>query len=257
MSSDDLLNDHWVSRGYQQNFASEGERVAVLDVGSGEIVDEGRPIASNFCERGLTTLLQQGVPVDQPERALASIDPRVLDEIRTVRSDRRGPEQKADVARLFAVHLVLSPSFRTFHADVDEPVQLVEAMSDQLGVVTDLLERFHLQIVELDEGLPGFALGDTPVLHIATRDHRFGFRDDLAVGDADLIAGPLTRTTAACFTAEELPDVRFGTRKRVDAWNALFIRAAQAEVACHPDDARGLRQTHSRLDRLPPSILIG
>lgn len=257
MSSDDLANDHWVSLGYQQNFATDDHRVAVLDVRSGEIVDGGRPIGSNFSEPGFRALLEQDVPADVLERALAPIEPRVIEEIRTIHSGNRGPQQEADVVRLFAAHLVRSPSFRTFHADGDDPVQLVEAMSAQLGVITDLLERFHLQIVELDEGLPGFALGDTPVLHIATRDHRFGFRDDLAVGDADLIAGPLTRTTAACFTVEPLPDVRFGTRKRVDTWNAFFIRAAQAEVVCHPDDARGLRQTHSRLDRLPPSLLIG
>lgn len=304
MSSEDLPNDHWVSRGYQQNFASEDKRVAVLDVGTGQIVDDDRPIKSNFSERGFTTFLQQGVPMDLLERAFASIESRVLDEIRNVHSGRRGPEQKLDVARLFAVHLVRSPSFRTFHAHlgaefrddgvpeiategqlrdrfraaagrppqeqelldlafeqydrlISDPMHLVRSMLRQLDEITEVLHRFHLQIVELDEGLPGFVIADTPVLHVATQDHRYGFRDHLAVGDADLIAGPLTRTTAACFTAELLPDVRFATRKRVDAWNALFIRGAQAEVACHPDDARGLRQTHSRLDRLPPSILIG
>lgn len=255
MSSEGLPNDHWVSRGYQQNFASEDERVAVLDVGTGQIVDEGRPIESNFSERGFTTSLQQGVPRDLLDRAFAPIEPRVLDEIRDVHSGRRGPEQKLDVAQLFAVHLVRSPSFRAVHADGG--AELVRSMLQQLDEIAEVLDRFHLQIVELDPGLPGFVIADTPVLHVATQDHRFGFRDGLAVGDADLIAGPLTRTTAACFTAELLPDVRFATRKRVDAWNALFIRGAQAEVACHPDDARGLRQTHSRLDRLPPSILIG
>jgi len=44
------------------------------------------------------------------------------------------------------------------------------------------------------------------------------------------------------------------TRKRLDTINAIFLRAALAQVACHPADAKALRQTHSRLDRLPPSI---
>jgi len=51
--------------------------------------------------------------------------------------------------------------------------------------------------------------------------------------------------------------VLVSTRKRLDAMNAIFLRAALAEVACHPDDARALARTHSRLDRLPPSILTG
>jgi hypothetical protein len=47
------------------------------------------------------------------------------------------------------------------------------------------------------------------------------------------------------------------TRKKLDAINAIFLRAALEEVACHPDDAKAVRQTHSRLDRLPPTILTG
>jgi hypothetical protein len=97
---------HWVSRGYQQNFASDDKRVAIFNVRAGRVVDASRPIKSNFREPGFTTFLQAGVP-------------------------------------------------------------------------NDLLER------------------------------------------------------------------------------AIFLRAVSAEVACHPDDARALAQTHSRLDRLPPSILTG
>ena len=85
---------------------------------------------------------------------------------------------------------------------------------------------------------------------------RYGFRDHLALGDADFIVGPLTRTTAACFTARPLPPVLVKTRKLLDATNAIFLRAALEEIACHPDDAKALRQTHSRLDRLPPTLLM-
>lgn len=73
---------------------------------------------------------------------------------------------------------------------------------------------------------------------------------------ANFIIG-LTRRTAACFTARPLDPVRVKTRKRLDAINAIFLRAAVVEVACHPADAKALRQTYVNLDRLPPSILIG
>jgi len=89
------------------------------------------------------------------------------------------------------------------------------------------------------------------VVHAALKDNRFGFRDHLALGDADFIIGPLTRTTAACFTVRPLNPVLVTTRKRLDTINAIFLRAALAEVACHPADAKAVRQTHSRLDRLP------
>jgi hypothetical protein len=94
-------------------------------------------------------------------------------------------------------------------------------------------------------------------VHAALAYNRYGFRDHLARGDADFIVGPLTRTVAACFTIEPLRPVLVTTRRRLDALNAIFFRAAAAEVACHPDDAKAVAQTHSRLDRLPPSILTG
>ena len=64
----------------------------------------------------------------------------------------------------------------------------------------------------------------------------------------------VTRTLASQrggFTAQRLPAVLVKTRKMLDAVNAIFLRAAQAEVACHPEDAKAIRQTYSRLDRLP------
>ena len=93
--------------------------------------------------------------------------------------------------------------------------------------------------------------GDTPVVHAALGGGRYGFRDRLALGDASFIIGPPTRTTAACFSACALRPELIKTRKRVDAINAVFLRAALREVACHPDDARAVRQARSRLDRLP------
>ncbi|MBX3284243.1 MAG: hypothetical protein KF703_02780 [Actinobacteria bacterium] len=234
MPSDDQPDVPVVPAGLLQSFADDDGHLAVLDVATGQLVDEERSVAEAFGPMPGT---------------LPPVDPDLLEEARAVDGDHRGPEQAAAVVRLFAALLVRSPA-AVAHIGADGLAGGEAAVAEQLG-------RFHLQLVELDRDLPGFVVGDVPVLHIDTGGQRFGFGDELDIADADLIAGPLTRTVAACFNAEPLEDVVFGTRKRVDAWNALFIRAARAEVAAHPDDARTLRQTHSRLDRLPPSILIG
>ncbi len=300
----ELPHDHWVSRGYQQNFATTDKRVAVFDVRLGRVVDDRRPIKSNFQERGFTTFLQAGVPQDLLERAFASVESRVLNEIRTISRGRSGPQQKADVANLFALHLVRSPAFKVFHAHITQryrdddvpvvasepslrerfeaeegrgptegelldltlrayndlvadPMHLVTSMIRQHDAMAEVLNRFHLQVVEVHAGLPGLVIGDTPVVHAALSVGHYGFRDRLALGDADFIMGPLTRRTAACFTAQRRPAVHVTTRKMLDAINAIFLRGAQVAVACHPDDSKAVRQIHSRLDRLPSTILTG
>lgn len=302
MVSEELTADHWVSRGYQQNFADGDKRVAILDVASGRIVDAGRPIRSNFVEVGFTTFLEAGVPNDLLERAFASVERSVLNEVRLVGAARRGPDQRAAAANLFAVHLVRSPAFKAIHAHVHDnfrrtgvldlaanpslpgrferdfgrppsegellelvldqhalmaadPLALAETMARQRALMAAKLNAFHMQVVELDPMLPGFVIGDTPVVHADTRTGRYGFRDRLALGDANLIVGPLTRRTAVCFTVRPQAPIVIRTRKLIDTVNAIVLRAAQTEVACHPDDARALRQLHSRLDRLPPSLL--
>jgi hypothetical protein len=300
----ELPQDHFVSRGFQQNFASDDKRVAVFSVHAGRVVDFGRPIKSNFRERGFTTFVEAGVPNDRLERAFASVEARVLNEIRTIGLDRRGLQQKADVANPFAIHLVRSPAFKAFHRHIGDrfreedatayatnvelierfkastgrapdegellemslqvyddmaadPMSLVTTMIQQHDAMAEMLNGFHLQVVELADHLPGFIIGDTPVVHARLTEDRYGFRDHLALGDADFIVGPLTRRTAACFTVKPLRPMLVKTRKKLDAMNAIVLRAALAEVACHPEDAKAIRQTHSRLDRLPPSILTG
>jgi hypothetical protein len=60
---------------------------------------------------------------------------------------------------------------------------------------------------------------------------------------------------AACFSVRPMSPLLVKTRTKVDAINAIFLRAALEEVACHPDDAKAVQKAHSRLDRLPPSLL--
>ena len=296
-----LTADHWVSRGLQANFADDDKRVSILDTVRGIIIDPARPVKSNFVELGFTTFIREGVPSDLMERAFASVERSVLNEIRLVNVGRRGPEQKAAVANLFAIHLVRSASYKAFHREVAEgfrasgtreiaedprlremfelsvghspsaaeltdlvlqqhdamaadPLTLVQSMLDQHDQMAEKLNGLHMQVVVIEAGLPGFVLGDAPVVHADTRTGRYGFRDRLALGDANLIIGPLTRRTAACFSLRPLPPAILRTRRMVDRVNAVFIRAALSDVACHPDDARALRHTWSRLDRLPPPV---
>jgi hypothetical protein len=298
VESSALTADHWVSRGLQANFANVEKRVAVLDVASGRIVASDRPVRSNFREIGFTTFLRDGVRDDVLERVFNYVEQSVLNQIRRVDVSNCGPKLKAAVANLFSIHLVRSPSYKAFHADIvrtfagsrvgevaasselsqrferhtgrapvegelqdlaasqfeaisQDPLTLVRSMTHHHDVMAEKLNRFHMQVIEIDPMLPGLVLGDTPIVHASSASGRYGFRDRLALDEADLVVGPLTRRVAACFTVEPLPPVVVRTKELVDQINAVFIRAASAEVACHPDDALATRQLHGRLDRLP------
>lgn len=115
-----LPNDHWVSRGYQQNFADAQKRIAILDISTRRIVATDRPIKTNFRERGFTTYLDAGIPNHLLEKAFASVEKSVLNRIRQVSATDRGPVLKAAVANLFAIHLVRSPSFKRLHGVISD-----------------------------------------------------------------------------------------------------------------------------------------
>lgn len=135
---------------------------------------------------------------------------------------------------------------------IGDPYSVAGSMSRMHDQIAGKLSGFHMQVIELDSRLTGFVLGDTPIVHADLATERYGFRDSLAIGDATLILGPLTRRTAVCFTVERLAPVVITTHKALDSLNAVFIRAAVAEVVCHPADAKRLQQVSSRLDQLPP-----
>lgn len=126
------------------------------------------------------------------------------------------------------------------------------------------LSKLYVQVITASDRLRtsdqspiGFALGDIPVVHADTKTGRYGFRDGLAVMDANFIAGPLTRTTAAVLTVRPERPADLVVKKKLQTLNAVFIRAAMGEVACHPDDALELRRMFRNLHRLPPGPLIG
>jgi Protein of unknown function (DUF4238) len=128
----------------------------------------------------------------------------------------------------------------------------VEGMARHHDSVVDRLTKLHIQVIEVTESLPGLVIGDVPVVHADTATGRFGYRDRLAFGDANLIVGPLTRRVAVCFSQEPERPVKVTTKKLFNQVNGIFVRAALAEVACHPDDALNLQRVCRDLPPLPP-----
>ena len=214
---DDLPYDHWVSRGYQQNFATVDKRVAIFDIGQGRIIDGQRPIKSNFREQGFTTFLKAGIPTDLLERAFASVEARVLNEIRTISRTRCGPQQKADTANLFAVHLVRSPAFKAFHAHIGQRYR--ENDVPLVAGHPSLSERF-----EASEGRPPM---EGELLDVSLRVY-----DDM-VGDPMHLVTTLIRQHDAMADVEPLPApgrrARYqpaGIRDRRHPWSTRPFRPA-------------------------------
>jgi hypothetical protein len=231
---------HLVSRGYQQNFATEDKRVSVLDVATGRVIDRHRPIKSNFVAPDFTAFVDASGAVDQQlERDFARIERVVLDQTRRVAPDCYGPDQQGAIINLLAVHLVRSAAFKVAHDVIVSQVRdddlpgyedheqlktafarqygrpprpgeireiAVQQLTDRVGSnemlvdsmarnhdrMVDFLNAFHVQLVTLKPTLPGFILGDVPVVHGHSATNRFGFRNHLAIGDSDLIIAPLT-----------------------------------------------------------------
>jgi hypothetical protein len=133
----------------------------------------------------------------------------------------------------------------------------VQSMARNHNRLAEILTPFFVQVITIAAPrLPGFVLSDVPVVHANTTTRGYGFRDDLALGDADLIIGPLTRRTAVAFSAKPMPHARFTTRRNVELFNAALWRGALREVACHPDDCLATQQMFRRLDRLPTVHLL-
>ncbi len=84
MPRESRLNHHVVSRGLQKNFADDSHRIAVLDSTSGRLIDRNRAIKSNFVLPGFNEVELEGGTSDWLERAFASIERTVLNQIRIV-----------------------------------------------------------------------------------------------------------------------------------------------------------------------------
>lgn len=156
------------------------------------------------------------------------------------------PPQPGELARL---------AQQQYDLLIDDPWHLVGSTTHRHDQIAARLNQFHMQVIEIPPHLPGLVLADTPITHAEPSTGRYGFRDRLAIGDATLILGPLTRRTAVAFTAAPMAPVVLSTRRSVDTLNAIFIRNALSEVACHPDDIKHSRQAVYRCDRNPPELI--
>ena len=145
-------------------------------------------------------------------------------------------------------------------AHIDDTIKsrggLIDSLARNHDHMAEKLAELHVQVVTTDSAGPGFVLADVPVVHADSRRERFGLRDGLGIGDADFIMAPLSRWTAIVLSATWLPHSRLRTKKQLQLINAAFIRAALAEVACHPDDLREARRVWGNLDRLPTRRLL-
>ncbi len=292
------VNQHLVSKGYQKNFATPDQRLAIVATGDGAVVDARRPTKRNWVEQNWNSIQEEsGYTDSQLEHEWSRVEAGVMRRIREVAVGECTPQHRTAIVNLFAVHLVRSKAFAEFHDEIRgdaiprlvsdlvadpetsdafvadygrDPTtseletlvgtyatnsersgrSLVEAMTHQHNSIAEKLIPYHVQVVQAVNSLPGFVLGDVPVVHASLASGRFGFRDRLAIGDADLLIAPLTRRIVVCFTATRRADVRITTKRKVREINAIFVRAALDEVACHPDD---LLETQRLVRNLPPA----
>ena len=113
----------------------------------------------------------------------------------------------------------------------------IDGMANLYNKIGDMLSKYSVQIADIvSPDIGSFVLGDVPVVHANRSDDRFGFRDGLAVGDADFVGAPLTRSTAAIITSQPLRAHPIRPSKTWLASTSLSCGGADLEVLCHPDD---------------------
>ena len=162
-------------------------------------------------------------------------DPKVLERFRYHLGRLPYPGEVASmVARWFA---------RQRSGDV-----VFDTIESNINNIKRVLGKWHLQVVGNGERLPGFVLGDVPVVHADLISQRFGFRDGLAVGDANVIMAPLSPRVLVCFANQERRPMTLTTKQSVRTLNSMTIRVALREVACHPNDAADLQRACQSVD---------
>ena len=289
-----LERHHLVSRGYQHNFATADRRLDVIDPRTGDVVQRLRAVKNNYVTRGFNAFVDDTGEVNSElEDAFSRVETAVLPTVRELNAKRVSADIKADVANLFAIHLVRSEAYKSFAEWIHNeagPELIRNAIDDELrgrfrsergrlprpgelelltqellhsrreeyrigGMarhhdwIAAYLNSLHLQVVELGPDVCGLVLGDVPVVHAHTPTKQFGFADRLAIRAANVVVGPVTRRVAALFTSQTEAHVAVRSQKAASSLNALLIRGASREVACHPDDTMRVRRICWHLDR--------
>lgn len=152
---------------------------------------------------------------------------------------------------------LLSLARATTEREVNARRSLIESQVRNHNTIGEMLAKFHVQVVVVPESLPGLAIGDIPAVHGNTKTGKFGFRDHVAIGDSDLIMAPISRRVAVFLSATRRPHTTLTMKWQAQSINALTIRAALAEVACHPGDALELGRVVRDPHRFSAAKLLG
>jgi hypothetical protein len=238
------LEDEWAKR--EQKVLNQIRQVSVTNCGP----DLQAAIASLFAIHLVRS------------QAYHEAHKRILEQVRSEVGQRL--ELDVEARRLFVAEHGREPAPGDISAlvaltvDAHEAANrtFVDSMVKTHNRLIEMFTEWSVQVVATDPLGPGFVLADVPVAHADTDRGRYGFRDDLAIGDADLIIGPLTRWTAALFTSTGTRHTTLRTKKQLQVVNAVLWRAASQEVACHPDDERDARRVHAHLRDLPVQLLV-
>ena len=119
--------------------------------------------------------------------------------------------------------------------------------------LNELFNSWTIQLIVIDERLPGLVLADHPILYGSKSSGRFGFQAAGPVGEAEIVIVPIQRRLAACYSPKQIRDRTITTKAGLHWINSLLVRGAVREVACHPDDALATSQLIRNLDRYPPA----
>jgi Protein of unknown function (DUF4238) len=262
MPGSDPVRHHLVSRGLQNNFADDEKMVTIIDAATGDVVNARQSTESDFAEDHFNSVVTPaGLGDAQLEHRWAGIESSALELACAVSpANAHEDETRAAVCEVFALHIVRSHAYLEAHRSIAEPGDNSWFVDSMVRVYDDIVTGFatrHVQVISTPPELPGFVLSDVPIVHADSRTGRYGFRDGLAIDDADLIVGPLTRRIAVCLTAEPMEHFAVTTKKSTQLINAVFWRSAREFVACHPDDTREARRVFAHLDDLPVAKLLG
>ena len=138
---------------------------------------------------------------------------------------------------------------------VSSPDLVVNGMRRGMDKIPSILAGSSLQLVSAPAEFPGFVLPDQPVVHAVRLEGLYGFRDGLAVGDADTIMVPLRRRLLALYSRRLAHDIELRTKKALDVINTALCRGSIEEVACHPDDSMYLARLLRNQDRISLTAL--
>jgi Protein of unknown function (DUF4238) len=257
---------NWARSGFNSFVMPGGEVVSDLE---GEwarlerrVLNQIREIAPGRCTPKQAAGVKQFFAIHLVRSATyAETHTRIMEEVR--RDVGGSLEGDPEAAARFEADLGRPPrpgelqglAERLSHEHEASGFTFVESMATVHNKLAAMFTKWRVQIVAADPAGPGFVISDLPVVHFSSARQAYGFRDRLALGDADLVGAPLTRYTAAFLSQGHTPDVLLKTKKQLQRINALFWRCATSEVACHPDDVREATRVWSHLSELPPEKL--